>query len=649
MPRKHSSQDCSPLQVLKDYWGYDSFRPMQEDIISSVLSGCDTLALMPTGGGKSITFQVPALILGGITVVVTPLISLMKDQVDNLRAKDIPATFIHSGLSKRESDLAIDKCRYGKVKLLYVSPEKLQSTTWEYTMRMFDVRLIVVDEAHCISQWGYDFRPSYLKISSLRKLFPEAPVIALTASATKAVADDICAKLNFKEGAQRFTLSFERQNISYIVRNTTDKIAQMCHILNNVQGTGIVYVRSRKRTSELAEALVNEGIPAEAYHAGLSPEEKNERQNKWKSGETRIIVATTAFGMGIDKPDVRIVLHYDIPSSLEEYYQEAGRAGRDGKPSFAVMLTNNYDRTTLSRRVSESYPDKDFIRRIYTLVSVFLNVAVGSGYLSLYEFDIREFCRINNLKQAPVQRALTILTQSGYLEYNEDTASQARVMMIMTREDLYSLDLPDDADRVLMALLRTCAGLFADYVYISEASIANRLKMTQEQVYQALLLLSRMHVLHYVPRRTCPYILFTTAREEEKYVSIPLTVYEDRMNQMKERIESIKRFAFSQDRCRVEIMLQYFGQKTEPCGKCDYCRTVKEIKGQVSAPKVQESSLFTQVATILSERSQISLPELLSLLGVASEKEREVTIEALRRLADEGKIKISGIILSNFH
>ena len=306
----------SPEEVLKEYWGYDSFRPMQKEIISSVLSGCDTLALMPTGGGKSITFQVPALIFDGLTIVVTPLISLMKDQVDNLRANDIPATYLHSGLSYHEAQLAIDKCIYGKVKLLYVSPEKLQSPTWDTTVRQFKVSLIVVDEAHCISQWGYDFRPSYLKISKLRDLFPQIPIIALTASATKAVADDICNKLGFRENSRQFSLSFERHNISYIVRHATDKIGEMCHILENVQGTGIVYVRSRKKTTELAQTLIDAGISADAYHAGLSPEDKNDRQNRWKSGETRIIVATTAFGMGIDKPDVRIVVHYDVPSSL---------------------------------------------------------------------------------------------------------------------------------------------------------------------------------------------------------------------------------------------------------------------------------------------------------------------------------------------
>lgn len=638
---------ADPRDVLKSYWGYDSFRPLQEEIISSVLSRHDTLALMPTGGGKSITFQVPALIFEGITIVVTPLISLMKDQVDNLRAHDVPATFIHSGLSRREAELAIDKCRYGKVKLLYLSPEKLQSPSWETTVRQFDVSLIVVDEAHCISQWGYDFRPSYLKIGILRKIFPQAPIMALTASATKAVADDICEKLSFHDNAQRFSLSFERHNISYIVRPTTDKIGEMCRILHNTSGTGIVYVRSRKRTTELAQALIAEGISADAYHAGLSPEEKNERQNRWKNDETRIIVATTAFGMGIDKPDVRTVIHYDIPSSLEEYYQEAGRAGRDGKPSFAILLTNNYDRATLTRRVTDAYPPKDFIRKVYTLTGAFLDVAVGTGYTRLFEFDLRKFCQIYKLDAAPTHRALNILTQAGYIEYNDDSSSQARVMMIMNREELYSLALPDDVDKILTVLLRTCAGLFADYVYFSEASIAMKLNMTQEQVYKGLLMLAKMHVLHYVPRRTCPYVLYTTAREEERHIIIPRTVYEDRIQQMTHRIEAMRRFAFLQEQCRVEILLDYFGQKAEhPCGQCDYCRNIKEIKGETVKAVLSPEAALASLQELFASRSSITLPEIITALGGNTETRRNAIIEAIRLLADDGKLSLDGITVA---
>lgn len=635
---------ATPLQVLRDYWGYDSFRPMQEEIIASVLNGHDTLALMPTGGGKSITFQVPALLLDGLTIVVTPLISLMKDQVDNLRARDVPAVFIHSGLTLRETELAVDKCRLGKAKLLYVSPEMLQSPTWESTARNFDIRLIVVDEAHCISQWGYDFRPSYMKICSLRKMFPDAPVLALTASATPEVADDICHRLEFRPESQRFSLSFERQNISYIVRRATDKTAEMVHILGNSPGTAIVYVRSRRRTTELVQQLTEAGISAEAYHAGLDPEIKNERQNRWKNDITRVMVATTAFGMGIDKPDVRTVIHYDIPSSLEEYYQEAGRAGRDGNPSFAVLLTSGSDKAILAQRITDSYPPRDFILHTYTLVGAFLDVAVGGGYNHVYEFDCEKFCRMNSLKPTPVLRALSILSQAGYIEYNDDSGAQARIMILMTREELYSVSLPPEVDKLFTLILRTYTGLFADYVNISEASLAMKLNMTQEDVYKGLLMLSRMHVLHYIPRRTCPYILYTTSREEERHMLIPRSVYEDRIKQMSTRIDAMKRFAFTDNGCRVNIMLEYFGQKAgHACGKCDLCRTEKTVKGELPEIKLNTENILEQLKEIIPEESPMPIKEILHALGAKTESQRDAIIKVLRSLANEEKIIIHGI------
>ena len=378
-------------EILNEYWGYDSFRPCQEDIITSVLNGNDTLGLLPTGGGKSITFQVPAVVLDGLTIVVTPLISLMKDQVDNLRQYGIKATYLHSGLTKSEHRLAIDRCRLGKVKLLYLSPEKLQSKSLIDQIRLMDIKLIVVDEAHCISQWGYDFRPSYLNIKEIRKIFPFAPILALTASATPDVVKDIMEKLEFRQ-QNIFSRSFSRDNLSYIVRDGEYKEGQLIKILKSTSGSAIVYVRSRRRTREIAEVLYKEGISADFYHAGLVAEDKNDKQNKWKSDQTRVMVATNAFGMGIDKPNVRTVIHYDLPSSLEEYYQEAGRAGRDGKPAYAVLLTAKYDNATLSRRISEKFPDKDFIKRVYELLGNFLEVAVGSGYGQIYEFNFNLFC-----------------------------------------------------------------------------------------------------------------------------------------------------------------------------------------------------------------------------------------------------------------
>ncbi|MDE6652588.1 MAG: ATP-dependent DNA helicase, partial [Paramuribaculum sp.] len=411
-----TDKGLTPLSVLRQYWGYDSFRPLQEDIINSVLSGHDTLALLPTGGGKSITFQVPALVLGGLTIVITPLISLMKDQVDNLRERSVTAVCIHSGLTRSEQTLVMDKCRLGKASLLYVSPEKLRSSTFIDRIRHFNVRLIAVDEAHCISQWGYDFRPSYLEIAALRDVFPDAPVLALTASATPAVSKDIMERLRFRD-SKVFAKSFSRPNISYVVRYAEHKDAVMLKAVKSVPGTAIIYVRSRKRTREIAEFLKSEGISAGYYHAGLSVEEKNERQQQWKSGKLRVIVATNAFGMGIDKPDVRLVVHYDIPPSLEEYYQEAGRAGRDGLSSYALLIAGNYDKGVLTRRLSDAFPSREYIRRVYELACNFVNIAVGEGYQSARDFDFSLFCTRFHLQPVMARSALGLLTSAGWIEY----------------------------------------------------------------------------------------------------------------------------------------------------------------------------------------------------------------------------------------
>ncbi|MDE6081312.1 MAG: RecQ family ATP-dependent DNA helicase, partial [Muribaculaceae bacterium] len=561
------------LSTLQQHWGYTSFRPPQQDIILSVLAGHDTLGLMPTGGGKSITFQVPAVMLPGLTVVVTPLISLMKDQVDNLQDRGIKAIYLHSGLTRREQRYAIEKCLYGKVKLLYVSPEKLQSRGFRDTLRDFDVSMIVVDEAHCISQWGYDFRPSYLEIAYLRELFPDAPVLALTASATPEVAEDIERVLRFRPGKQRFTLSFARRNISYIVRYTDNKMIYLLRILTSVNGTAIVYVRSRKRTREIAQFLTSEGISADYYHAGLSTPEKSDRQNSWKSGETRVIVATNAFGMGIDKPDVRIVVHIDLPPSLEEYYQETGRAGRDGKESVAVALVGRGDKGLLKTRLNNAFPPREYIRDIYEKLCVSLDVGVGEGYEQVYEFDFEKFCMTRRLAPAPTMSALRLLAASGYLEYVTEYDTRSRIIMLMTREELYSLTLPKRASQVFNIILRAYTGIFADYEYISEPTIATALRLTQQEVYEDLLLLARMHVLHYVPRRTTPYIYFTTAREEAKDIRIPLTVYENMQKRMAARADAVRAYFWDNSGCRVNRMLAYFGEKaTEPCGKCDLCR-----------------------------------------------------------------------------
>lgn len=609
--------------ILKRYWGYDSFRPRQEEIIMSVLDGRDTLGLLPTGGGKSLTFQVPAMVFEGITVVVTPLISLMKDQVDNLRAAGIRAVCLHSGLSRAEHRLALDRCRLGKAKLMYVSPEKLQSATFIDQLRSMDVSFLVVDEAHCISQWGYDFRPSYLKISLIRELFHDIPVLALTASATPVVVDDIMDKLGFKE-RNVYARSFSRDNLSYIVRNDFDKERRLISVLTNTSGSAIVYVRSRRRTREIADMLVRNGISADYYHAGLDATEKNEKQNNWKTDGVRVMVATNAFGMGIDKPDVRTVVHYDIPSSLEEYYQEAGRAGRDGKEAFAVLLVSRADKGRLTRMLSEMFPPKDFIRRVYELAGNFVNVAVGDGYNSVYEFNFALFLKTYDLPPLATRSAMRLLTQAQYFEFVEEVTMQSRVMITANKSELYSVKLDEAGERVFNMLLRSYTGLFADFVYINESVIARRANVDEQKVYETMLQLSRMHILQYVPRKSTPYLYYTTSRELPKYIDMPRSVYEEQYKRLKERIEAMKRFSFGDDDCRVNVMLRYFGEKPEePCGKCDVCRTRKRNR----LTKGDRQSIRDSIIYMVG-----NAPRTLDYIVAESRYSEEDVIEAVRSL-----------------
>lgn len=620
------------LDTLRTHWGYDSFRPLQAEIIDSVLDGTDTLALMPTGGGKSITFQVPGMMLPGLTIVVTPLISLMKDQVDNLRAHDIPATYIHSGLTRAEARLALQKAELGKVKFLYVSPERLQNERFIGEMKTWRVSLLVVDEAHCISQWGYDFRPSYLGIARLREFFPEATVMAVTASATATVAADIVRSLQFRRGHREFRMSFARPNISYIVRHDVNKPERLLTVLRNTSGTAIVYVRSRAKTLEIARALVSAGISAEGYHAGLCPEEKNRRQQQWKEGRVRVMVATNAFGMGIDKPDVRVVVHYDLPSSLEEYYQEAGRAGRDGLPSFAVTLVAPTDRAVLARRLADAFPPREFIAEIYERACLHIDLALGEGYNKVFDFNLEEFCRSIKAWPGAVRSALQLLSLAGYVDYVEDVDTRARVMVVCRREELYEMRFTPVEEAVIEHLLRTYPGLFADYVNISEPLIAAQIGISTDSLYHILLDLTRMHAIHYVPRREQPYLYFPSRRVQSRYVEIPSEIYDVRRERMKERLDAMARLAFADGDCRANTILRYFGEEPRgECGTCDVCRATARRSVRTTV------GLEERIMYVLSSGGEKGVSELAEALNMVP----EAFLPTLRLLADRSRIEIT--------
>lgn len=626
------------LDILNRYWGYSSFRPMQEDIIMSVLSGRDTLGLMATGGGKSITFQVPALAMDGLCIVITPLIALMKDQVDGLRRRRIKAAMVSQGMTRRERNIVFENCINGAYKFLYISPERLATEMFQNRLSEMNISLIVVDEAHCISQWGYDFRPSYLRIASLRDRLPNVPVLALTASATNVVAQDICSKLMMRN-PNVLRLTFARPNISYVVRQGEDKMQQLTHILRRINGCSIVYVRSRKRTREIAEQLQQFGLPAIYYHAGLSSEDKNERQRKWSENEVPVMVATNAFGMGIDKPDVRLVIHADVPNSPEEYYQEAGRAGRDGKRSYAVLLYGKSDKATLHRRVTESFPDKDFIRTVYERACNFVGIAVGDGAEQMREFNLNTFCQTFNTQTTKTLNALNILTQTGVLEFIEETDSLSRVMMQMKRDELYNLnDLDGDTEQVLQCLLRSYTGLFADYVMINEELLQSRLGLSSQIIYESLLKLSRLHVLHYIPRRRTPFIHLPFRRVESKYIVIPRSVYEERKERMSERVEYMIRYANSES-CRASMLLRYFDEEpTADCDTCDVCRERRISRRRESG----NSSVQDSIQHLLRSRKELTLTQLTALM---SEPQQQV-VEAVRQLVDEGVIRCDGMKIS---
>lgn len=558
--------------ILHKYWGYPEFRGIQRKIIDSICAGHDTLGLMPTGGGKSITFQVPALAMEGVCVVVTPLIALMKDQVMNLKKRGISAAAIYSGMSRDDILKTLENCVFGSIRILYVSPERLSSQLFMTKMKHMKVSFITVDEAHCISQWGYDFRPSYLQIAEIRKLQPTVPVLALTATATPAVVDDIQERLAFAE-KRVFRMGFERENLSYVVRRAMDKNRELVHILQCVDGCAVVYVRSRRRAKETADMLCAVGFQATFYHAGLENAQKDERQKAWQHDKVRIMVATNAFGMGIDKPDVRVVVHMDCPDSIEAYYQEAGRAGRDGGKSYAVLLWNDSDRVKLDKRVSDNFPDKDYIKQVYEHLAYFFQVATGSGYNLTFEFGIDKFCHTFKHFPIRVDAALRILDRAGYIEYTEEQDNSARVMFLVTRNDLYKLENNSEAeDKLIVAMLRNYGGLFSDFHYIDESFLAQQTGLTSHEVYMTLKLLSSKSIIRFIPRKKTPLIRYTQRREDTEHLLIPPEVYEERKARYIERINAMVDYATTDNVCRSRLLLKYFGQcATADCGTCDVC------------------------------------------------------------------------------
>ena len=626
-------------EVLREYFGYDSFRSIQEDIIRSIGSGRDTLGLMPTGGGKSITFQVPALAQEGVCIVITPLIALMKDQVVKLRGRGIKATAIYSGMSRDSIVAALDNCILGGYKFLYVSPERLTSDIFLTKLRRMQVSFITIDESHCISQWGYDFRPSYLAIADIRKQLPTIPILALTATATPEVVKDIQTRLQFRE-ENVFRMSFERKNLNYIVRHTENKDAETLHILSSVQGTAIVYVRNRDKTREIARLLADHGISATFYHAGIDSRDKDKRQQQWNEGAIRVMVATNAFGMGIDKPDVRTVIHYEMPDSPEAYYQEAGRAGRDGLTAYAVLLYAPDDKRKLSRRVSDNYPDKTFICSVYERLGYYYQMAVGDGEGCHYDFDLTEFCKAYRLPLVQTESALRLLTGAGYIHFEEEEEHTSRLRFIVTRDELYRRrDDSESTDLLIRTLLRLYSGVFSDYVFIDEEYISEMSGIALETLYESLLGLGRARVIHYIPRRTCPSVTFVCKRVDTDRIVIPASVYEERKASYAQRIKAMKEYVLSDQQCRSRMLLRYFGERNAPlCQVCDNCRKHRND----SHSELHSRAYREMIYELLSDGKphpieevhtlHIEVPKLKSLLKSLVQEEEIIIQDGLIRL-----------------
>ncbi len=619
------------LKILHKVWGYPGFRGIQEDIIRSIANGKDTLGLMPTGGGKSLTFQVPALAMEGVCIVVTPLIALMKDQVDNLRRKGVIAAAIYSGMSRQEIVKTLDNCILGNTKLLYVSPERIGSELFKSKIERIKVSFITVDEAHCISQWGYDFRPSYLHIADIRKLKPNAPVLALTATATAQVVDDIQEKLGFKE-KNVFSMSFERKNLAYVVRKTDNKDGELIHILKAMTGCAIVYVRSRRRTKEICELLEKNNISATFYHAGLEPATKDERQKAWHDDKKRVMVATNAFGMGIDKPDVRIVIHIDCPNSIEAYFQEAGRAGRDGNKAYAVLLYSSSDKSKLEKRINEEFPDKETICNIYDHLAYFFQVAAGFGYGHTFTLDIDKFCRTFKHFPTIVNSALKILSRAGYIEYEAEPDSRTRMRFILERDQLYQLQSTTPNEETLINVaLREYSGMFSDYRYIDESRLAQLSGLNQQQVYLILKSLNHRRIIHFIPQRSTPLVTYTRDRMLAEEIVIPKSVYEERKEQFERRVRAMVGYATNDMVCRSRQLLRYFGEKdSHDCQQCDVCIDRRSMDDKEKAEKEAEEKIIE----LLSDHERHHVAELHNI--DCSPKAMQ---EAIRLLVNEEIVK----------
>ena len=626
-------------EILHTYWGYSDFRGIQRDIIESIANGRDTLGLMPTGGGKSITFQVPALAKEGVCIVITPLIALMKDQVQHLKERGIQAAAIHADMSRSEVVQTLENCIFGGIKILYISPERLASEIFQVKLRHINVSFITVDEAHCISQWGYDFRPSYLNIADIRTMKPDTPILALTATATPDVVNDIQEKLHF-EKKNVFKMSFERKNLAYIVRTVGDKDYEMIHILRCVGGAAIVYCRSRKHTKEIAALLNKNGIKSTFYHAGLLPTVKDERQRAWQNDEIRVIVATNAFGMGIDKPDVRMVIHIDCPDSLEAYFQEAGRAGRDGNKAYAVLLYDPSDERKLKKRIDDTFPPKDFIRNVYEHLAYFFQVGIASGRGKTFEFNIDKFSYIYKFFPIRVDAALRILERCGYIHYEDNPDGKARLMFCLNRNELYLLDnLSPKEDAIVTALLRTYGGLFTDYVYIDESLIAYQADTSIEQVYVTLKNFSARHIVQFIPRRKTPYITYAKDRIDGEKVIIPNEVWEQRREQYAHRIEGILRYAKEDYICRSRQLLAYFGEATqEDCHQCDVC--LEQYTDNTTKDKYFKEAQQA-IRLLLGDHKPHFITELRDILLPS-----QYVDEALEFLVGENQIHIDGSYIS---